>query len=591
MSGFNAAQARKKFATIGAVLLLGFLPSACVAQTSDPLASDPIVTNEGPLVLSEDAAPRIESPYAAYLAGLAAARNNDLTIAADYLMTALQGDPDNPNLLRPVFLIVAGDGRQQEAVELATRLNELSPGTLMADLVLTADAVERGDWAAADAAVARYPDRGLGALMAPLLGGWVALGDGRVDEAFERIDALGENGGLDLLYYLHSALMNEEAGRLEEAAAAYEAALQSSNRPTLRLVWLSGNFFERNGQSDRAIEIYETYQAERSDDSLIQPVLDRARLGGKVEETFSGVRSGVAEVYFDIASLLLQEQARDMALLTVRQALLLRPDFVVAQVLLGEIYQEQGRGSEAIATYREIPETSPYAWLVGLRIADQYEAMDDTERALTQLDSLAAERVDQFEPLFRKGNLLRAQERFSEAVLAYDEAEKRLGDLQPQHWALLYYRGIALEREKQWERAEADFLQALELEPEQPFVMNYLAYSWVEQHRHLDNAKEMLVRAVELRPNDGYIVDSLGWVYYRLGEYENAVPQLERAVELRPQDPVINDHLGDALWRTGRHNEARFQWRRALSLEPEADQVPLIEGKLNSGLPDKPEDT
>jgi len=148
-----------------------------------------------------------------------------------------------------------------------------------------------------------------------------------------------------------------------------------------------------------------------------------------------------------------------------------------------------------------------------------------------------------------------------------------------------------LERSKQWERAEADFLGALELEPEQPFVMNYLAYSWVEQHRNLDNAKSMLVRAVELRPNDGYIVDSLGWVYYRLGEYEAAVPQLERAVELRPQDPVINDHLGDALWRIGRRNEARFQWRRALSLEPEADQVPSIEGKLSSGLPDKPEDT
>ncbi|HMB76077.1 MAG TPA: tetratricopeptide repeat protein [Kiloniellaceae bacterium] len=586
----NTTHAGRKLATFGALLLLGLLPTACVAQTAGEAPPDP-----SRIVLSESSgdrgAPQIDSPYAAYLAGLAAARNNDLSVAAEYLLTALKGDPDNPNLIRPVFLIVAGDGRQAEAVALAQRLAELAPGTLMADLVLIADAVDRGDWAAADAAVGRFPDRGLGALMSPLLGGWVALGDGRVDEAFERIDALGESGGLDLLYYLHSAMMAEAAGRLDEAAAAYEAALQLDEQPTLRLAWLSGNFYERQGQPQRAIEIYEAFQGDRQDDSLIQPMLERARLGGKVEEDFTGVRNGVAEVYFDIASLLLQEQARDMALLSVRQALLLRPNFVVAQVLLGEIYQEQGRGAEAIDVYREIPEDSPYAWLVGLRIADLYEELGDTDRAVAQLDSLAAVRPDQFEPLFRKGNLLRAQERFAEAVVAYDGAIERLGRLQPRHWALLYYRGIALERSKQWERAEADFLGALELEPEQPFVMNYLAYSWVEQHRNLDNAKSMLVRAVELRPNDGYIVDSLGWVYYRLGEYEAAVPQLERAVELRPQDPVINDHLGDALWRIGRRNEARFQWRRALSLEPEADQVPSIEGKLSSGLPDKPEDT
>ena len=588
--GRNAILAGRQLTALGALMLVGLVPTACVAQTSEtPPPEETVIA--APESYAPGGAPDIDSPYAAYLAGLTATRNNDLSVAADYMLKALEGDPDNPDLMRPVFLIVAGDGRHQEAVALAERLNSLAPGTLMADLVLTVDAADRGDWAAADAAVSRYPDRGLGSLLSPMLGGWVALGDGRVDEAFERIDVLGESGGLDLLYYLHSALMNEEAGRFEEAAAAYDAALQLSERPTLRLAWLSGNFYERQGRPERAVEIYESYQGNRGADSLIGPALERARTGGPVEESFAGVRNGIAEVFFDIASLLVQEQARDMALLSVQQSLRLSPDFVVAQVLLGEIYQEQGRGPEAIAAYRAVPADSPYAWLVGLRIADQFELMDEVDQALLQLDSLADARPDQFEPLFRKGNLLRSQERFEEAVTAYDDAVERLASLEPQHWALLYYRGIALERSKQWDRAEADFLQALELEPEQPFVMNYLAYSWVEQKRNLDSAKDMLVRAVELRPNDGYIVDSLGWVYYRLGEYENAVPQLERAVELRPQDPVINDHLGDALWRIGRRTEARFQWRRALSLEPEADQVPLIEGKLTSGLPDEPEDT
>ncbi len=156
---------------------------------------------------------------------------------------------------------------------------------------------------------------------------------------------------------------------------------------------------------------------------------------------------------------------------------------------------------------------------------------------------------------------------------------------------MFYFRGIARERTENWPDAEADFLKALDLEPEQPFVMNYLAYSWIEKKLHLDRAKGMLVRAVELRPDDGYIVDSLGWVYFRLGEYRKGVMFLERAVELRPQDPVINDHLGDAYWRVGRHQEARFQWRRALSLEPEETDAPVIEKKIDSGLGDTPEDT
>ena len=203
---------------------------------------------------------------------------------------------------------------------------------------------------------------------------------------------------------------------------------------------------------------------------------------------------------------------------------------------------------------------------------------------------MARELPDQYEPHYRKGNLLRARDRFEEAVVAYDTAVELLGEPAPRHWSVLYFRGVALERSKQWDRAEADFLKALELEPEQPFVMNYLAYSWVEQERNLDEAKAMLVRAVELRPEDGYIVDSLGWVYFRLGEYENAVKYLERAVELQPQDPVINDHLGDAFWRTERRSEARFQWRRSLSLDPEEENIPAIEEKILNGLDESAED-
>jgi Flp pilus assembly protein TadD len=204
------------------------------------------------------------------------------------------------------------------------------------------------------------------------------------------------------------------------------------------------------------------------------------------------------------------------------------------------------------------------------------------------LEEMALREPERPDPLVTMGDLLRGEDRFAEAEAAYTRALERLPVIEQRHWRLLYARGIAYERTKRWPQAESDLVKALELEPEQPFVLNYLGYSWVDQGLNLDRAKAMLHRAVELRPEDGFIVDSLGWAYYRLGDLDKAVTYLERAVELEPGDPVINDHLGDAYWRVGRQREARFQWRRALTFEPEADLVPTIQAKLANGLADVP---
>jgi Flp pilus assembly protein TadD len=159
--------------------------------------------------------------------------------------------------------------------------------------------------------------------------------------------------------------------------------------------------------------------------------------------------------------------------------------------------------------------------------------------------------------------------------------------LERQHWTLFYFRGICYERAKQWGNAEADLKKALELYPDQPHVLNYLGYSWIDQHVNLDDGMRMIKRAVEQRPDDGYIVDSLGWAYYRLGNYEEAVKNLDRAVELKPTDPTINDHLGDAYWKVGRVLEARFQWSHARDLKPEPDELKKIEDKIKLGMPEE----
>ncbi len=519
-----------------------------------------------------------------FLAGIVAAERRDITTAADHMLKVLERAPEDVQILRQAFLLTASDGRHEIAVDLARRLMTRDVDLPAAKLVLAIDSFIRGDLARSDELLAALPDQGVEGLLERLMRPWVRLAEDSIEAAIAAAGPPPGDPGVAVLRQIHLALMNDVAGRMDEAGALFEEALAAESQPSLRLVWLIGNHFERAGQSGRALELYRAFFERNEGSTVIEPLIERAEASRLPEPVVADPRDGLAEVLFNISGYLSRERGRDMALLMAQQSLLLRPDSEITLVLLGEIMQEQGRGRAAIKAYRRVPVDSPFAWSARLRIADQLEELGNYEAASAELEELAKMRPDSFEPLFRLGNLLRVQERFEEAVVAYDRAVERIGEIEPRHWTLLYFRGIALERSDQWPRAEADFLRALELQPEQPYVMNYLAYSWVEQRENLDRAKAMLRRAVELRPTDGYIVDSLGWVYYRLGDYEEAVEQLERAVELRPQDPVINDHLGDAYWQVGRRYEARFQWRRALSLEPDEELEPVIERKLDEGL-------
>jgi tetratricopeptide (TPR) repeat protein len=571
-------------------LVIGCVPAACSAES--PARGGLLAQLAEGDISPQGEAPPIASPYGAYLAGLVAQSDGDLDAAADYMLQALIFDPDNPELLYPGLQLAAATGRREDSVRLASRILKIEPQHSLAVLVMAVEAAREGDLKAAQTQLAVLPGQGFDQVLLPMLNAWLNTGLGDVDGGLQALAVLQGDGGTGVLHDVHAALINEVAGRAEVAAQLYEALLAEATRPTLRITWLAGSFFERHGQRDRAIGLYREYVQGAPGSDILVPMLERAEQGGESEVEVADAADGMAEVLFNLSGLLSQENADDAALIYLHQALALKPDFMLAQVLLGEILQKQGRSREAIAAYRAVPDDSAFSWIVRLRIADELQVLGETEEALTELDRLAEERPDAYEPLSRKGDLLRSEERFAEAVEAYDEAVARLerqGGIEGRHWSLFYFRGIALEQSDQWPRAEADFQQALGLQPEQPYVMNYLAYSWVEKKQNLDEAEAMLVRAVKLRPRDGYIVDSLGWVYYRLGRFEEAVVQLERAVALRPQDPTINDHLGDALWQVGRKNEARFQWHRALSLEPEEDQVPVIEKKLKDGVTVPPE--
>jgi len=554
--------------------LVALMPAACASDRVGPgggAAVAPAVTPGSTLVGN-------------YLAGRHAQAARDVSAAADYLLSALEKSPGDPILMQRAMTALLLDGRVADALPFARQMAGAKETTLIARLTLAADAIAAGRYAEAEAEFADVPDSALGRLLVPLLSAWAIVGQERTDDALAALAPLAKNRRSKQIHDIHAGLINDVAGRSEAAVTLLEEALNAQTGKPMRLTSHVGEALERTGEGDKAAALYRAFISENRDTRLFDAALARVETGTSPPLDVASAGDGAAEALFEIAGALARQNVRETALVMARLGLHVRPNFPVLQILAGDILESLERLDSANEIYAGIDRSSALSKRARLNIAVNLNQMNRVDEAVAELRALAAETPEDAGPLIELGNILRGHERFVEAVDAYDGALERVGEPEPRHWSLLYVRGIALERSKQWPRAEADFLKALEFEPDQPYVLNYLGYSWVELGKNLDEALNMIRKAVSLRPNDGYIVDSLGWVYYRLGRYEEGVRELERAVELRPEDPVINDHLGDALWRVDRRREARFQWRRALALGPPDDLRKKIEKKIESGL-------
>jgi Flp pilus assembly protein TadD len=524
------------------------------------------------------------SPFGAYLAASHAEVERDYAAAAKFMDDALVADPGNPDLMRRDFLFRVGAGEIAGAIPLAMRIADLDRHSGFAELVLVLRDMKNRNYRDAREHAKILPHAGLQRVAAPVLAAWADVGLGQIDAALASLADIDAPNTLPELTILHRALIADYADRINAAARDYEALTRNVARLTWRTVEIAGNFDERHQRVAAARRLYLSLKRDVQSGAVVDDALARMAAGRIPPRVVVSPQDGAAEVLFDLASLLNQGETLDAALFYTRLALYLRPRFPIARLLLAEIRDEQDHAREALALYGAVDPTSPLAWSARLREAAILDQLGETETAIALLRRLATERPAEREPWIELGDILRGHNRFAEAVTAYDAALARTHPIEPDDWRLYYSRGVALERSKRWPRAEADFRHALKLEPDQPLVLNYLGYSWIDQGVHLDEALHMVERAVELRPNDGYIVDSLGWAYYRLGNYAKATENLERAIELEPEDPTINDHLGDVYWRTGRRLEARYQWNRALEFKPDSSEATKIDAKLEHGL-------
>ncbi len=558
------------------LLLILSLLSACGAAEWAPatMALADSVAATGPS--TPGPAPRRRAPQppgsAALLTGRFASSQGDIDIAAQAYQRALVADMDNEELRQQAFLTSLMAGRPE-----AERLAGLLGRNQEAQLMLAGRDAKAGAWAQAEARFAALPREGATEVMRPMLIAWAQFGRGQTDAALATLQPLVESRRFRAFYALHAALIADLGDRRPLAERLYRTAqTEFGGTGHLQLGRQIASWEARQGNAAQAQSALRGMAGGNDDIMVTLPAL----LADAAAPQVRNALDGLAETYVVIASVLRGQDSSDFALVLSRLALQLRPDLAVARILAAEIVGNGKRPELALELLAPIRADDPLHGMVQMRQARLLQKLERSDDALRMLEDVARAQPDRPEPQGLIGDILRIKRRFPEAVQAYDKAIALLGTPQPAHWPLYYDRAIALERSKQWERAEADFLQALRFVPDQPFVLNYLGYSWAEQGRNLEQAKAMIERAVQQRPNDGSMIDSLGWVAMRMGDTATAVRLLERAAELEPADATVNGHLGDAYWEAGRRLEAVFQWRRALNLKPEPEEKERLEGRL-----------
>ncbi|MBM9593322.1 tetratricopeptide repeat protein [Rhodobacteraceae bacterium MCCB 386] len=518
----------------------------------------------------------------AYLAGRHAGADGDFAAAATYFSRALNQDPRNPSLMEAAISSHLSLGDVDRAAPLARRLIQTGGKSQIANMALLADASAREAW---DGII---EDIEAGQTVGPLFDGlmesWAQVGAGDMTEALASFDEVSEVSGVKAFGLFHKALALALVGDLESADTILAGEEDDPLPLTRRGVLAHAQILSQLERNDEAVALIDERIGEALDPGLTEL---RARLEAGETVPFdvvTSVRDGVAEIFYTIGLALSGEAADSYTLLYTSTAEHLRPDHVEAILATAGLLENLGQHEAAVEVYGRVPRDHPQFHAAELGRADALTRAGDSDAAIEVMQNLVEEKGDLPIVHIALGDALRQLERYREAADAYDRAIALVDEPSEAQWVVYFARGIARERTDRWEEAEADFLKALELRPDQPQVLNYLGYSYLEKGGDLDEALDYIERAVAAQPNSGYIVDSLGWAYYRLGDYAQAVDQLERATELMPTDPVVNDHLGDALWAVGRGREAQFQWRRALSFEPEEADADRIRRKLEVGL-------
>ncbi len=572
---------RTSLALLSAALLVAF-PDLGMAQQGGapqarPPAARPQAVPRGPQLAAITLSGR-------YLAARVAEQDHDYDSAADQFDQALALSPADPDLVYAAFRLRLYAGRIDSAAQLAPQVLGRRPNDGFANLVMAVQAIKKGDYKAAEQQLGRAGVENQMGVLRDYVMAWLKAGDKDFTAARTFLAKLRPSAGerAEAPALVIAAQIDEMAGDKAEAETKYRRAIEL-DRNSLRTTLAVAEGLRRLGKADDANAILKTYGEKYSDTVVVDGLVGANAPMPKPPSP----AAGIADILFNIGGILASDQRSrngDVALIFYQMAASLQPEHEFAWLMIAGLYEQFQMVPKAIASLARIGPSSPLHWQAKLRAAALDAQQGKFDEAVSRLRVLAAEKPDRIDAALTLADLLRGKERYADSVQAYDAVINRLRNTDERHWMVFFSRGIAFERLKMWPKAELDMKKALELSPEQPHVLNYLGYSWIDQGMHLDEGMKMLQRATELRPDDGAITDSVGWAFYRLGQYDKAVEWLERATEQKGDDATITEHLGDAYWHVGRRREARFQWERALNQKPEKDRITVIRDKLANGL-------
>lgn len=522
-----------------------------------------------------------------YLAGRVARSQNDTESAAAFYSQALERQPQDDLLIEQALLMQMSEGAWPRALDLARQLAQSQTTHRMANTLLAIAAYRDKRYADSERHFVAAGSGTIGELTSTLARAWIKLANGDSSAALATLDGARPAEWPQFYLRYHRALIADIAGKSADARASYERIFKTDPRtPRIALAYASSLAKAGDVKAARAVLKENIDKSGGEGQPMVREMRDRLQDGAAgIQLLVATPDQGLSEVFYSLGEALTAEGGVSIGTIYLQMALLIEPKAPFALAALANVYEATKRYDRAIETYDRIPRDTPLESAIEIRKAMNLNQLDRVEEARDLLERLAKAEPSDLRPLDALGTIMRARKRFDEAVEYYSRAIALVPKPEKRHWTYWYARGTSYERLKKWPQAEADLTRALQLYPDQPLVLNYLGYSWIDQNRNLKQGMAYIEKAVALKPDDGYIVDSLGWAHYRQKNFKEAVRWLERAVELRPEDPILNDHLGDALWRVGRTLEARYQWEMAMSLKPEPEDAEKIARKLKDGLP------
>ena len=512
-----------------------------------------------------------------YLAARNAQRAKDARAEAVFLRESHNREPKDGALLMGAFNASLASGDIEEGVTLANRILIVDPANPLARFVVGVRSMRAGRCDEARRDLSRAA-RGPLEIPAITLTAWCWLAEGGADQALELLDRVSDERAGGFRDY-HAALIAESRGYTYEARKRLRAIYQADPK-IMRTVDAWSRFLSRTGQYDQAREVFTTFNAQFPGNPIIMAALRDLEAGRLLTAVAPDPLAGAAEALYGLGAAGVTQPDPTNALIFMRLAVYLSPDHSLAWTSIGDINARVRQPERAIEAYSAIPADSPLRSIADSQTALLLQSMEKPAEAIALITSAIAARPDDLRAAETLADLYRGQKNWAEAATAYGKGIEMIGEPKAGDWRWFYFRGISFERSKRWPLAEADFKKALELNPDQPQVLNYLAYTWADQGVNLEQAREMLEKATKLAARDGHIVDSLGWAYYRLGRYEDAERELERAILMTPAEAVVNEHLGDVYWKLGRKREAVFKWGHALALNPEPEEIERIKIKL-----------